>query len=266
MNSPSGSWHGDAYDTIWPVLAAHPHLEKLQINDFELTESVASKLLETVDDPFPQLKELQIATTSKTLSDLLPYLPQLTKLDLDLGGSEQSNLFPISECTNLTNLTVRAWSANFSTDFLLSVAAMCRHLKHFKLGKRQQGSDDPPSIQDIHIEQLALAWPDLELIELSFPTNITHQALKSLGCYCHRLKVCELWGEFSIMLLDDKGPPLFPCLEVLWLHKIVMLAPVKDTAQVLRYHTPLLKNFLGHDVDIKMSHDLIRFWNHTQLR
>ena len=211
-----------------------------------LTEDLLSEAQKLTDLPFHGLRILDCWAASKAIMRLLPFTPSLRGLNLQLIDSSTSVFPALENCTKMEELVVEYGPDTFiAPDTLVALSKRCQRLVHLKIQPRETISTGP-ALEDVDIERITAALPQLHFLRLHVKSALTIQAVMSLGDHCKQLTHLYLHGRFDISRLGD-GPRLFKNLKNLCLDTVAanMFTNVETIAAILNHHAPILISFHG---------------------
>ena len=213
--------------------------------------------MKTTTRPFCQLRNLDCHATDTAMVSLLPHLPDLKILRLDIKlprsryGNDLDILPSIAHCTNLRALKLSISSAcnevRIPLRDILDFTSTCNQVEQLEISAGLSWLIEIPGFTNSHFEVLVSQLPNLRKLELRLGLRnlISTQSLLSLGAHCHCLEELYLGGIFDLSLLGITDRVLFPNLRETILRKVESRSGSSaDTcAMMMYYHAP--KSYLG---------------------
>ena len=246
----------DAYMYLFALLAKHATLRELKWRML-MFRALVEEVTKTTTRPFCQLRNLDCHATDMAMVSLLPHLPDLKILSLDIDlprsryGIDLSILPSIAHCTNLRALKLSISSAcnevRIPLQEILDFTSACNQLEQLEISTGLSYLIEIPGFTDSHFEILVSQLPNLRKLELRLGLKelISTQSLLSLGAHCPCLEELDLGGVFDLSLLGITNRVLFPNLRETILRKVESNSGSSaDTcATMMYYHAP--KSYLG---------------------
>ena len=240
---------------LFTLLAKHKTLREIEWGIL-MFRALVEQLIETMPRPFRQLRNLICKATDAALVVLLPSLPHLEVLHLDLWLDMED---PISRCTvrpsifpslaQCTNLRVFKLSVSSDSEmhiplqYFLDFAGACNQLEQLEIAAGPVYNITIPGITDSHFETLVSQLPRLRKLDLilRFDVPLSTRSLFSLSAHCPGLEELVLGGFFDVSLLGSTDRVLFPNLREMILRHVDPGS--KDSsadrcAMMIYYHAP----------------------------
>ncbi|KAJ6781461.1 hypothetical protein PWT90_05220 [Aphanocladium album] len=198
-----------------------------------LSDAMAVGFARMDPPPFQSLELLTLTAQSYSLPKIAHLMPKLAILRLDIRDAESSRLYQgLSTLTNLQHFTLTVPPATKTTGDDLTWLAALTKLQHFTLSFNKMQipwlSPSPDvGFGDDHMRIMVAGWSQLRELSLPIGNEFTENAFFALGHSCPLLKVVKLTNvrEFSPLVFEPFGEPLFPCLHTLKLNRIVVAPP-----------------------------------------
>ncbi|KAJ2956867.1 hypothetical protein NQ176_g11291 [Zarea fungicola] len=157
---------------------------------------------------------MRIKVSTTDLPILLPLLPNITGLNLQLVGPAEDVLEHISVMRQLELLELEFEDAvHLEKKSLLSLA-QCSKLRELHINPEANVSSLESGFSDADFKQVVSKLPDLERLTFHVQSDLSAVSLLSLAKYCPRLESCTMPHMFDMdqLGLASQSRPLFPKL------------------------------------------------------
>ncbi|EHK26135.1 uncharacterized protein TRIVIDRAFT_63466 [Trichoderma virens Gv29-8] len=228
--------------------------------------------------PFPRLTTLGLVAPSASIGRLVPWLRNLTSLDLKLEDSDPDVLLRIAHLTTLTKLSLIYYNrTHISAESIMAL----RHLSQLqKLIIRPHSTFIAPvtitsDLSDDDCERVTSHWPNLNFISLVVDwANLSTKGLISLARSCRCLTTCHTSQKFNFDELfadGSDGEVLFPQVKDM---RLAFLVPGRTEVHYLTptsgiddlyYYLTKTSHYQLAPLVISYGGDLLHYLLHVQL-
>lgn len=236
---------------FFALLAKHKRLREL-VWGMPMFQALVEPVMETIPRPFRQLRNLKCNATEQALVVLLPRLPHLDVLNVQLNNQPLSDIvgqsiFPsLAQCTNLRVCKLSASSDSkmyIPLQGFLDFARACNQLEQLEIERGLDYNITIPGITDSHFETLVAQLPRLRKLDLKLgpEVSLSTRSLFSLGAHCPGLEELTLGGGFDLSLLGSTDRVLFLNLREMILRHVDSSSEKSSAnrcATMIYYHAP----------------------------
>ena len=228
-------------------LATRPGLRTLSLPHVILSDSIAYRISQLSLKMFPDLEHFTCQIKNVAFEALAPRLRNLKTLDLRLTDDLDVAVAAVSDCINLTSLTIKM-QCRYPLDTphaLLMISRHCSHLRFFSIVNNSDGHRlGGVILMDFNqAEQFVMNLPKLEDFKYALDGSFSAtRYLAALGTQCRNLKHISISGCVNLANLETFGARLFPELETFLFDGRRNVEPCKadKAAEILTYHAPKL--------------------------
>ncbi|KAJ3493726.1 hypothetical protein NLG97_g4557 [Lecanicillium saksenae] len=200
-----------------------------------LSDVMAAELARMGPPPFQSLGAATFNMHSYSLPRISPLLSNVKVLRLSIRDAESSRLFQsLGTLTKLESLGISVPMTTKTTGDDLTWLAPLTQMKGFTFTFNDIEipwlvPNTTPGFGDSHLRIMVARWSQLQELSVPLGTEFTEKAFFALGHSCPQLKTVYIpyVREFSPLVFEPLGEPLFPCLEKIRIHHLI---PLPDPA------------------------------------